>query len=193
MTNYGEAIVPPHKCLKESYPMTTVTTIPPMKDGKVSQGCMQTWFECAVTNAVWKKSGVFLFRPAEDGEAILTIVAGKLETLSKANGESVILINLTIGGSAERYIVNRDKFNSRYDVQDETIRMDGNTWQYATAKGEVNGFYYNGDKPFHFDAPWGEEMLVEKGDFIARPVGGGTADIYRIEKDTFADTYAPKV
>jgi hypothetical protein len=33
-------------------------------------------------------------------------------------------------------------------------------------------------------------MLCEEGDFIAQPVGGSPDDVYRIEKETFKQTYA---
>ena len=44
---------------------------------------------------------------------------------------------------------------------------------------------------FTFNAPWGEKMIVEFGDWLACPVETekGEFDIYRIEKDTFNDTY----
>jgi len=35
--------------------------------------------------------------------------------------------------------------------------------------------------------------LCEDGDYIAQPVGGSPDDIYRIEKQTFIQTYAEKV
>ena len=53
-------------------------------------------------------------------------------------------------------------------------------------------FCYHGET-IEFVAPWGEKMLCEDGDYIASPPNGSPDDIYRIEKETFAQTYMEKV
>jgi len=53
---------------------------------------------------------------------------------------------------------------------------------------KVEAFCYHG-KTIEFVAPWGEKMLCEDGDYIARPLGGSPEDIYRIEKQIFNQTY----
>lgn len=155
---------------------------------------LRNWFEERLeSNKVYQKVGLYLYRFAEPGETILTMVAGQLETIKTVPFESdfgseVILRNILIGSAAETYIVSRDKFASRYDTETESVYMDGRMWKKAMAKGKCQGFYYYGPN-FKLIAPWGEEMLVQDGDFVARPVPGNENDIYRIEKDAFAQTY----
>jgi len=136
----------------------------------------------------FKKKGKFLFRQALIGETILTIVSGKLETMKTVEKESVIIKNIEIGSSAENYVIDKSVFEKRYTVMDQSYLIDNNKWTLALAKGEVHAFEHKGD-PINFMAPWNEEMLCEDGDYIARPVGGDVNDIYRIEKDTFKQTY----
>jgi hypothetical protein len=63
-----------------------------------------------------------LFRQAIDGETILTIVSGKLETIKLAKDTDVILRNIEIGGSAELYAINEESFKKRYSIeQDKTL------------------------------------------------------------------------
>lgn len=137
----------------------------------------------------YKKSGSFLWRKPQYEETVLTIVAGKLETIKTANaGQDIILRNISIGSSAETYIIDKEKFQKRYDVVEGVLCIEGTMWEYCEAKGMVDAFCYHGET-IKFVAPWNEEMLCEDGDYIARPVGGKPDDIYRIEKETFHQTY----
>jgi len=136
----------------------------------------------------YQKRGTFLARYAEPDETILTFVAGKLETLAVAKWDDVILMNIEVGSSVERYLIARDMFLKRYDMTGRTVRTDGHSWMMVTAKGQVNAWQYEGPT-LQFEAPWGETMLLEDGDWIASPVGGSPSDIYRIEREAFAGTY----
>lgn len=140
----------------------------------------------------YKKSGDFIWRHGIHGETVLTIIAGKLETIKTVEVDSIVLRNIEIGCTAETYIVNAEKFNKRYDLNGKTYKIDGILWIGATAKGEINAFEYFGET-IKFTAPWGEEMLCEEGDYIANPIGGPVDDIYRIEKETFYKTYKRKL
>jgi len=146
-------------------------------------------FNAAVTQH-FKKRGKFLYRTAIENETVLTIVAGKLETMKTVTTDSIVLRNIEIGSSAEMYIIDREKFVKRYDALDEDYKIDNVIWRIAFAKGEIDAFQYEGDESFTLVAIWNEPMLVEKGDWIARPKGGVEEDIYRIEKDTFKQTYS---
>lgn len=142
--------------------------------------------------AQYKKRGRFLAREAVIGESVLTIVAGKLETIKRVEDlGSYVLRNIEIGSSAEMYIVAKDTYLKRYDTVNEYHTIDKYSWQVVVAKGEIDAFEYHGET-IKFIAPWNEEMLCEEGDYIARPVGGKADDIYRIEKDTFSQTYSLK-
>ena len=147
----------------------------------------------------YQKRGLFIYREACNSiansvfesiqESVLTIVAGKLETIKQANRGDIILRNIIIGSSAETYIVAPDVFEKRYEkTNTDEIFMDGFIWSKAIAKGKINAAQYIGET-IEFDAPWGEKMLCETGDWIANPIGGNEDDIYRSEKDTFIQTY----
>lgn len=138
----------------------------------------------------YQKSGNFLYRQTRMGapETVLTIVSGKLETIKTAEATDIIMRNIEIGSSAEMYIIPLEVFQKRYEMQTEPLHIDGLVWSRATAKGRIFAAEYKGEI-ITFDAPWGEQMLCEPGDFIATPVGGDKEDVYRIEKDTFVQTY----
>jgi hypothetical protein len=136
----------------------------------------------------FKKKGLFLYRLAIEGETILTIVIGKLETIKQAQSNEVVLRNIELGSSAETYIINRKIFDKRYDITDKKHIIDGQTWIVCVAKGQIETFCYSGET-IKFMAPWNEQMICEQDDWIARPLGGDKLDIYRIEKNTFAQTY----
>jgi hypothetical protein len=137
---------------------------------------------------VYQKKGTFLARYAEPGETILTIVAGRLETLAAAEWGDVILMNIVVGSFAERYKVPQETFIKRYDTTEQTIVTDGHSWMMVKAKGKVNAFQYFGPS-VQFEAPWGEMMDLQNGDWLGNPVGGSEDDIYRIERETFEKTY----
>lgn len=56
------------------------------------------------------------------------------------------------------------------------------------AIGKVEAYQYLSEE-IQFQAPWDEMMICETGDFIARPIPEDKNDIYRIEKETFFQTY----
>lgn len=140
---------------------------------------------------LYKKKGEFLFRPSVPGETILTIVSGKLETLKTAAEKDIIIRNIEIGSSAETYIIKEEIFKNRYEITQISYLIDNQTWLKCFAKGWVEAFCYSGET-IEFMAPWGEKMMCESGDFIARPVPGEPQDIYRIERNTFLQTYHEK-
>lgn len=136
----------------------------------------------------YKKKGRFLYRKAVNEETILTIVSGHLETLKKAALGDVIIRNIEIGSSAETYIISGEKFVNRYDPLEIRHIIDGQEWFEALAKGRCEAYEYSGEE-IRFKAPWGEPMICVTGDFMARPVPGDAHDIYRIERQTFLQTY----
>ena len=136
----------------------------------------------------FKKRGLVLFRPAIQNETVLTIVVGKLEAIKTAGANEMILRNIELGSSAETYIIDKAVFDKRYEIQPKQYTIDGQTWTEAIAKGIIEAFCYHGGT-FEFVAPWDELMLCEDGDHMARPEGPNKSDIYRIEKNAFAQTY----
>jgi len=137
----------------------------------------------------YKKHGVFIYRFARQNETILTIVSGKLETIKTADSNTDIVIrNILIGSSAETYIINETTFKQRYTTDYKSIIVDGLTWCYCYPNGQIEAMLYLGPT-ISFMAPWNELMICNHGDYIARPIGGKETDIYRIEKETFSQTY----
>ena len=137
-----------------------------------------------------------MYRTAIPHETILTIVSGKLETIKTADESDIVLRNIELGSSAETYIISWKKFTERYDAEIVFLPyiIDGQEWTVVTAKGIVEAFEYKigpGVIPatISFVAPWNEEMICNDGDFLARPQNGDKNDIYRIEKETFKQTY----
>ena len=135
----------------------------------------------------FKKVGRVICRPVVPGETIITIVAGKVETLKKATDDSYIIKNIEPGAAAEQYIISGDSFRKRYELKGEVHAIDGQRWEVALPTGECEGFVYEGET-ITFMAPWGEKMLCENGDQIVRRPDKHD-DIYRIEKGEFARTY----
>ena len=139
---------------------------------------------------IYSKKGRFISRPAVIGETILTIVAGKLETIKTVSEDSVIIRNIILGGSAETYAIPLTTFTKRYKLLPAIYTIDGLEWTEAIPNGKTKAFQYLSDESISFMAPWGENMLMEKGDWLAGdPDDEMSEDIYRIEKDTFRDTY----
>jgi len=141
----------------------------------------------------YQKRGEFIKRQADvspDGipETVLTVLDGKLETIKESKPGDVVLRNIQVGGAGESYTVPEEIYNSRYTNTGKAVYVDGKSWHRSHATGKVVAAEYVGD-PITFEAPWGEQMLCESGDFIACPVGGDPEDVYRIEKKTFEQTY----
>lgn len=143
------------------------------------------------TRSKFKKRGTFLYRTATVGETVLTLCTGRLETFSIINESTdVVLKNFEIGSWAEEYVISRKKFEERYDRVEGQHVISGVVWLRCVAKGQVEAFQYQGET-ITFMAPWGEQMLCNPGDYMARPLGGAVNDIYRIEQETFLKTYSP--
>lgn len=140
----------------------------------------------------YKKKGTFLFRIADVGESILTIVNGKLETIKTAGNYDVVLRNIVLGSSAEEYIISTESFYKRYTILEGSYTISGKEWQMAKASGEVLAFEYLGPDQIEFEPSWGGYMICNPGDMICNPLGGSPSDIYRIERSTFEDTYSLK-
>ncbi len=140
---------------------------------------------------IYQKRGTFLFRKAIPNETILTIVSGKLETMKAVAKDDVIMMNIEIGSSAEQYPITNESFAKRYIVTEKKHIINGIEWKSCQAIGQVHAFCYVGES-ITFQAPWDEQMILESGDWLASPVNGAVGDVYRIEKDTFSQTYTEK-
>ena len=140
---------------------------------------------------IFKKFKKIYAREAKDGEEIQTVTADGLETTNTAKAGDFIIKNQTDSG--EMYIIGAEKFHARYDFL--TDAEDG-FFEY-TAKGKVMGVEMNDDllkrlnlsDVFYLIAPWGEEMVIKKDDFLVSPLD--YSEVYRIAQKEFFETYKP--
>lgn len=75
----------------------------------------------------------------------------------------------------EQYIVSNDEFNKAYTQVAEGEYVKGNPVIVMELENDIA-----------FDAPWGEEMRIQKGGYL---VINGKDDIYGIQKASFDETY----
>ena len=141
---------------------------------------------------IYKKFKKVYAREANEGEEIQTVTGDGLETTNKANAGDFIIKNQTEAG--EMYIIGAQKFHDRYDFLEEGV--DG--FSVYAAKGKIVGIEMNADllkrlklaDEFYLIAPWGEEMVVKKEDYLASPLD--YSEVYRIARKEFFETYQPE-
>jgi hypothetical protein len=147
------------------------------------------------------KSGSFLCRKAVQNEMIVTKCSGIIETIFTIKRESdsieeynkyMVIKNITVGSSGETYVIKRSKFEERYTYNDcdgdiRYVSLENHLWREVTPIGEVEATIWDRCLA-HFDAPWGEKMMIMEGDMLCR-CNGDNNDIYRIAKNEFDITY----
>ena len=147
---------------------------------------VQAAFEVANTEGnmeLYKKFRKVDARPAIEGEVVVTMIDGEEETKNTAKKGDMVVRTKKNGAL---YIISGDKFHKRY--KDGHGEQDEYGYVEYTPIGETYAFEYHGES-FKFIAPWGEEMLVNDGDYICAPEADNLDDIYRIERGEFKDTY----
>lgn len=131
-------------------------------------------------------------RPAAAGETIVTITADGKETSNTAEPGAMVVRNLT--AARECYIVPGDKFSARY----ERIEAVDEPWSRYKPLGEILAIEISpaikkglevGDE-FQVMAPWGSPQRARLGDMFASPLPD-LAEVYRISRKEFAETYRP--
>lgn len=131
-------------------------------------------------------------RKVETEEEIETITGDGLETKNHAKPGDYIVRNTT--EAREMYVVKSEKFEKRYIYKEN---LEGE-WNIYTAKGEIKGVEVDTkllkelgvSEEFYFMAPWGEKMVVKKGDYLVSPTD--YSEVYRIAKKEFFETYRLK-
>ena len=133
---------------------------------------------------LYEKFGAFDCRAAKAGENVLTIINDQIETTNVARDGDVVVR----GPKGEEYIISLKKFVDRYRV-DKALTDD---YQKFETKGRVLAYMHIGPS-FKFVASWGEEMIVDDGDYLATPCNliplGFDDEVYRIERTVFNETY----
>jgi len=130
----------------------------------------------------YKKKGQVDIRPAVAGEKIETVIDGEHETVNTAAPGDYV----ARGPKGELYIINAEALAKRYG--EPLTAADREGYRRYPAKGNFYGFRYEGE-PFTFVAPWREHMIANPGDYIGTSAMG-SKEYYRVEKSTFAATYA---
>lgn len=146
--------------------------------------------EFKLEGVLFKKVKTVLARKAKEGEQINTITSDGLETTNTAKKGSFIIKNQT--EAEELYIIGGSKFKDRYEFLEE---VDSDFSRYS-AKGKVFAIEMtsaflkkmNLKDTFYFIAPWKEEMITKKGDFLVCPPD--YSEIYRIARKEFFETYS---
>lgn len=128
-------------------------------------------------------------KEAQGGEVIETITSDGLETRNTAKKGDYIVRNTT--GAREMYILKRDKFHKRYEYKADIA----GEWKVYRAVGRIRGVRVEDEvtesleagNEFYFMAPWGEKMVVKRGDYLVSPLD--YSEVYRIAEKEFFETY----
>lgn len=131
-------------------------------------------------------------KKAEGGELIYTVTSDGVETKNIAKPGDYIVKNTT--QAEEMYILKPSKFEKRYKY----LKDEKNGWKIYKSVGKIKAVEVDKDllknlkvgELFYFTAPWGEKMVVKKGDFLVSPLD--YSEVYRIAKKEFFETYKEK-
>lgn len=160
-------------------------------DSPLSDGMLNTKSEEATQSfesaPVFRKFGRVEAVPVEEGFSYDTYLKdGTYETTKTADTNGYLVTN----PDGEKYIVDKNKFESRYSK----TAADG----VYQAEGEIKAIQYTGEET-KLEAPWStpddrKYMTVSTGDFLAAGIDEEDRpnfDRYRIGKDEFVNTYQP--
>jgi hypothetical protein len=132
-------------------------------------------------------------RPGIVGEKITTVVASGKETEVIVQQNKIVIRNQTL--AQEEYVVGEDKFNYRYEENNEPVPADLKQRGYRsyTPKGKIKAIvahtvFAENVTEIQFTASWNELMVCKKDDLLAIPIGT-KPEIYRIAIEEFLETY----
>lgn len=113
----------------------------------------------------------------KDGVKVTTVLPDGKETENTAMKDDIIMS----GTSREKYVVKSAKFPKLYEGS-----IGGRVYP---EQGDRMVALYTGNDTIAFTAPWGEQMVLKKGDYVVREKDG--SGYYRIAKAEFEKTYNP--
>ena len=123
-------------------------------------------------------------RKANSGETVKTVTSGgHLETVNQAKNGDMLVMNP--GG--ECYLIGAKTFKERYELMHSEFDSEGFATYRCVGK-PIICIQLDPDEHVEFIAPWGAEMRINGGGFIAN--NGGT-DVYGIQAPEFKKTYLP--
>jgi hypothetical protein len=141
-------------------------------------------FDAAVKSnkvRLYRKKAKVDIRPAVAGEVVETRIDGERETVNRAKAGDYVVR----GVKGEQYVISPETLANRYGPP--VGGPDAQGFRQYGAQGHLHAFRYEGPRAT-FTAPWGEEMVVNPGDYIGT-AALGSDEFYRIERDAFAATY----
>ena len=140
---------------------------------------------------VFQKAKNIYARPAKKGELIITITKDGVETQNRVTKpNSFIVQNQTRAG--EEYIVTGNNFNKKYTF----LRAAKNGYAEYQSTGKIvvvkltKSLWQQLEFPpkqLHFEAPWGEPMMLKLYDYMVTPLD--YSEVYRIARREFWETY----
>ncbi|MBW6451365.1 MAG: hypothetical protein K0B02_01395 [DPANN group archaeon] len=139
------------------------------------------------------KDGDYIVQNQTEAKEEYIVSADKFEARYEQITGEIAFENMTKSVLQNKYTIDDIK-----QTIDKFINYKDNIYQPI---GEVNAVQidenlmeligYKDRESFHFEAPWGEEMIAKMGDFIVTPP---TKDeVYRIALKEFNETYKPSV
>ena len=129
----------------------------------------------------YKKIGRVRVQAIKPGTKVDTIINGKKETTNIAKVGDVLIT----GSAGGQYLLSNSKLKDRYKFLEIEPKGVAEIWE---ATGSCYAVKYVGVDSFKFEAPWGEEMICNNGDYICSTSLDG-ADVYRIERNVFKKSY----
>jgi len=117
---------------------------------------------------------------AETQQPVVTITSDGKETQNVAEPQDIIMS----GPSKEQYVVKAAKFIGERGLYTGEIGGTVTPEQSPRTVARVD----NIDQPITFKAPWGEDMILKKGDYLVKD---GDQGYYRIAQKEYDETYNP--
>ena len=156
---------------------------------------LETWEQRLKASPVFAKSTKVQAKVMTEAGELETVIKGVKETSRAYKVGDYIIQNPT----GERYAIDRATFTKRYlvlaaepattpEMAEEGFQLFtacGHVWAHQITQAECDASFPSSS----FMAAWGEPMRMEPGDFLCMPSPAG-GEVYRIEKDAFAQTYA---
>jgi len=119
----------------------------------------------------------FTYTKAKQQQKIQTNTSDGKETTNVAEPNDIIMS----GPSKEQYVVKPEKFAKLYDGKvGGTVTPE----QSPRMVARVDSI----EQPITFKAPWGEDMILKRGDYLVQDPSGGH---YRVAKQEYEQTYNP--
>ena len=113
----------------------------------------------------------------ETQQPVVTVTSDGKETQNVAEPNDIIMS----GPSREQYVVKAEKFPKLYDGEIGGVVIPEQGDRIVARVDNIT-------EPITFTAPWGEDMILKRGDYLVKDPSGG---YYRIAQQEYDQTYNP--